>query len=772
MGKGGGAGKVYFVLYLAVVLELLIIIVERDEAEEHLLKKQKESMKIVESILSQLQSGTGTEGINTRPQDEITIVPEGMMDNVENGFSIKPDRSYIIEVGVTDIANELKKREGETDKEYNKRLKKLVKLANVESIEYQIFYNDNEKEEEAPPLPGIKDLKKMGYDIDKMQSGDFIDVGDGVVWKFMTLRRLQINNEATYNSLDLKNLSPNNIHPVYPEDLILQVGPTFTPDKKTDDSVFYYSIDKSVGTVTDKEQGEMKKRAFVVNFQPSKEKGGWYKLRFASKTNRILGVSSDAEPGHVDEESTVNIGTVQLTVRDLLKVRKELTLKLEKFNLPSPDILTKENDIDKFKAKLKESIESARSQENATEYVGKINLYGYIAQLLAPGQSASFDQNIGGIEFDIHVVKPDVPISEPVVSGIPQYMATFDKVNHVFDFTVSPWQGAGNNGVEGKVLDANTGATVARLNCEPVYQLASSTGSEPARGKDADFRASVDQELPPGRYKIEIIHKLGGRQSDLDGNVTLEVFKTTLTEDSEKELLNLLPYRTIYGQNIIVNTTPTSGGKIKSNQFRISLTTDIDQQRPPFEGLSIPAADGLYLLSDMKEMYLSVSWVQPLTGKEIDLLPTQTFQINQKKPKINPSNSQQSVSGTEKDVKIRIRNIKVVPSKTGDPEKTGQARTKVRLGKVDVKIQGYDVKGEPTVEKDGDNYSIYLEITGKLPRGEEKIKGTVSVEMFATAINPLNNVVSKEEKKKISVRVSYEPERKKRKGGTGGSRRR
>ena len=34
----GGAGKVYFVLYLAVILELLIIIVERDEAEEGLMK--------------------------------------------------------------------------------------------------------------------------------------------------------------------------------------------------------------------------------------------------------------------------------------------------------------------------------------------------------------------------------------------------------------------------------------------------------------------------------------------------------------------------------------------------------------------------------------------------------------------------------------------------------------------------------------------------------------------------------------------------------------
>ena len=69
----GGAGKVYFVLYLAVILELLIIIVERDEAEEGLMKKQKESMRIVESILTQLQSGAGTEGINTRPQDAIVL---------------------------------------------------------------------------------------------------------------------------------------------------------------------------------------------------------------------------------------------------------------------------------------------------------------------------------------------------------------------------------------------------------------------------------------------------------------------------------------------------------------------------------------------------------------------------------------------------------------------------------------------------------------------------------------------------------------------------
>ena len=144
MSKGGGAGKVYFVLYLAVVLELLIIIVERDEAEEGLHKKQKETMRIVESILSQLQSGAGTEGINTRPQDEITIPPAGINIKEVLGSDIKSFRRYTIEVGVTDVSAALKKKEDESSKEYLQRIKKLVELANVADLEYQIFYNSSE----------------------------------------------------------------------------------------------------------------------------------------------------------------------------------------------------------------------------------------------------------------------------------------------------------------------------------------------------------------------------------------------------------------------------------------------------------------------------------------------------------------------------------------------------------------------------------------------------------------------------------------------------
>ena len=122
----GGAGKVYFVLYLAVILELLIIIVERDEAEEGLMKKQKESMRIVESILTQLQSGAGTEGINTRPQDAI-VLSEKFPAEQQKYF--KKFRTYYIEVGVTDVSSALN-MDGMEESEKKERVETLKKLAN------------------------------------------------------------------------------------------------------------------------------------------------------------------------------------------------------------------------------------------------------------------------------------------------------------------------------------------------------------------------------------------------------------------------------------------------------------------------------------------------------------------------------------------------------------------------------------------------------------------------------------------------------------------
>src|SRR5687768_6870000 len=80
----GGAGKVYFVLYLAVILELLIIFIERDEAEEHLRREQRQAIEIVQTILSQLQTGSGTTGITVSPKDNIVLDEKTPSNNVRN----------------------------------------------------------------------------------------------------------------------------------------------------------------------------------------------------------------------------------------------------------------------------------------------------------------------------------------------------------------------------------------------------------------------------------------------------------------------------------------------------------------------------------------------------------------------------------------------------------------------------------------------------------------------------------------------------------------
>src|ERR1035437_6882801 len=82
MSKGGGAGKVYFILYLAVLLELLIIIVERDDAEDNLRKeklaleaKRKQIQLIAETILNSLR-GSATSVSSTSDQSMVIGDPQ------------------------------------------------------------------------------------------------------------------------------------------------------------------------------------------------------------------------------------------------------------------------------------------------------------------------------------------------------------------------------------------------------------------------------------------------------------------------------------------------------------------------------------------------------------------------------------------------------------------------------------------------------------------------------------------------------------------------
>ena len=145
-------------------------------------------------------------------------------------------------------------------------------------------------------------------------------------------------------------------------------------------------------------------RSFVVNFEP--KEAGWYKLRFSSRTNKILGVSIKEGAGfEIDPEEKVNIGTVQLKVKDLLKVRDQLVKHTE--GLPSLELAR--TDLDAFDQKLDELT-------NGTDDINeksRIGLYGAIIKLTTPGIKTenAFKQNQGEIEFLslIHISEPTRP---------------------------------------------------------------------------------------------------------------------------------------------------------------------------------------------------------------------------------------------------------------------------------------------------------------------------------------------------------------------------
>jgi len=362
----GGAGKVYFVLYLAVILELLIIIVERDEAEEGLIKKQQESMRIVESILTQLQSGAGTEGINTRPQDAI-VLSEKFPAEQQKYF--KKFRTYYIEVGVTDVSSALN-MDGMDDQEKKERVETLKKLANVQELQYEVYYHPS-TEVEVPPSPPQSEFKKTELNpVAGTKLANDANATSSETWEMQASRRLELNASA------MKDYTM----PAYTESQI-KTGDinTFAPaDSVRTNRVFSYSEDKTE-RLKIANGSKTTKRAFVVNFQPP-SKPGWYKLRFSSRTNRIMGISADQNIATLKDDAKVNIGTVQLKVKDLRSVQRQLAEQLSGTGVPSAERfaagdITVEN-FDKDLNTAKEAILQSK-EENKSEKASRVDLYIY-----------------------------------------------------------------------------------------------------------------------------------------------------------------------------------------------------------------------------------------------------------------------------------------------------------------------------------------------------------------------------------------------------------
>jgi len=333
----------------------------------------------------------------------------------------------------------------------------------------------------------------------------------------------------------------------------------------------------------------------------------------------------------------------------------------------------------------------------------------------------------------------------------------FDKANLVFPITITPFQGKKINILDGKVTD-ESGAPVAKVTFQAEDEIAGSTTTMVAGGGGKrQYRAIVDKELPPGKYKVELTHRLSGNTKTEIAD--LRVWKTGLTESSERKINNDLDY--VYYANMFLQLTaePSSGNKIPSRQFRIYLNTDLESQRPPVERLSVASDNAIRLSCKARTATLKITWVQPLTGYEIDIFPSKTIEIRQQYPRINPADQSPNVTPIAANkMRVTVRNIKIAPASDGS-EQSSFAEIKASVGaKVSFLggITGSVLAKEPTIEKEGDNYTVSFDFTYHVAPGTDILHGIASFSLQAQSINNCNGKTSRPDEKTINVNINKE----------------
>jgi len=688
----GGAGKVYFVLYLAVILELLIIIVERDEAEEHLMAKQKESMRIVESILSQLQVGAGSEGINTRPQDQITIPPQGVNIKEAIGADLKPERKYLIEVGVTDVTASLKKLESEEPEAYLDRLHRYIRLSNVSDLRYEVLHSSAGSNEEVPldstswSKKGETELKLSIVEMEQQMDNIYNQHKGDPVALVDNLRTFMTG--AVYQTTQNTGFKPSSVS----------------------DPEFFYNRDE---TVAEKVRAA-KKRVFVVNFEPREE--GWYKLRFTSKANKILGVYNRDNSMEIDPDQKVNIGTVTLKVKDLLKVRDALEKTVN--GLP-PSELAK-TDMPAFMEQLTNLKENAVDVETRS----KTELYGYIVKLVTPGLSESFDQNRSAIEYNIRVLKPQPQITDPAIADLRTVVRVFDKLSSLsLPMRITPSNG------QTVILQNPGNASVSGGS-----GTASASGGG-GKWVEKNLVIPVNGSLAPRDepYVFELAQKNGPKTSEVV-KCSVYVYSSKITNESD--VTSAL--ESSWGDPLEMVVTPASGNTIKPDEFMMQFSFGSGNQVAPLKKLSVGASDNVIVPPGTDKVALTVAWKDPISGEVVQLFEG-SGEVGLKKPLISLSETtaepiMDQMSGEFKLVKILVRAPMI---SADDRAEIGEVNINVGNSSVRDMRSGQSYKviavGKPRAAG-SNNYEVTLKLQGgKLPLTKGQVKGKFSVTISATA---------------------------------------
>lgn len=776
----GSAGKVYFVLYLAVILELLIIIVERDEAEEGLHKKTKESMKIVQNILSQLQSGSGNFNMNVAPNDLIIIQDKATVESLPKDQRIKRQKTYSVKVGVTDISDAKRSEEEDAEgiKDYT-----FTKLANVQELTYQLFFTETPKGETQENAPRLPDTVYNGKRLREFKTGDvatYIDqqVGRNFNWTLLDNRQLKLDVPATfeYNKADggggwrkpLYSLAVNSA--------------SLDRSSQMKDTVFFYDSVKSEKDLVIN-NGKIAARTFTVNFDPGDErKDGWYKLRFFSSTNKILGVDFEGGLKDISDEDQVNVGVVKLKVKALRSVMQELQKELDgKVELRDRwfdgegDFNTRYKAVSEFNTAIKLGRENNKDNE---EVLSRITLYDYIVKLLTPGFSSFLDQNSGTMDIDVQVRKPEQQQPAPGISELETKIITFDKLQKtIITFALTPgsYFKPGNPSVDIKGTPSLAGKYKIELdeaNTGPV--------DPQANNKKRRYRMVFESPIPAGLYNIKLEYS-GGGKSDT-ASTDLKVLPSTLDPKSMRALSSLKLY---YGKRLSLRSNLLAEAELPLQQFKIDY--QLGNEKKMQDNIFNPSWTGPYIPAAAKKVKTDIVWIYPPTGERVPLFSKETTpeqtppdiacntaiaelksggaveskvkKTSSKKP-VQPNNFQVSVKGIVVDFEVPLdadnkdpNASKSVKATLGDVEPTGDAEVDYNSPETVLRIyNGDEPDATSTWTASATNFGVISgsfdassgvfpltvqvkDLPPKPPSESRILRGTIAVKVGAKIVN-------------------------------------
>ncbi len=700
MSSRKSSGSIYFVLYLAVIIELLIIIVERDEAEDKLIKREKESREIIQEILMQMQVGAGNATVTSRITDEVALVSAEAV--AASGIPYQQYRTYNVEIGVSDGSALLKDSE-EDEAASPLRIKQL---SNVQDIHYEIYsYPSNDADAPDYNADGWKLLAESGLELntDAMQS-----------WSV-----------PRYTALDgmngLYDYTPSNSTPIRYNDTL-------------------------TASVARQHEGKITARIFTVEFQP--RQAGWYKLRISSETSRILGLSGDAASESAGEESeaTVNIGAMSLSVAKIKKVHQMLFKELEDFGIPSyQDFLAvrtkpQQTILDKRFTDARQKIEAdTENKRERKTLLHKATLYKDLSKLLTPQMSHNFEQNQGAMEILVRVTKPPIAVVQPYIS-LPSEIYTFDNAKAAFPFSVGPLYGDAVPNVEivstqGKRYAVN----IQRRDMltERINDTASSAGN---KGASVPFMGRALDVMPVGNYTIRVSHTVQGIARTEES--ALRVFPARLK--NRASITGRMQWL-YYGSTMVINAEPDCESVIPANQFRVYVGYDASTLTAS-QGLSAR----LPVPAKAKHVLTKVTWISPYTHEETELLPLAEGTPQQREPDIDLSRAfVQKVSGDLDKITLEIRGISITPSTVDVGGKSGRqadiSQVEITQESITSDPAGFTLNNARLLDMGDGQYTATFTAEGFPMKLKEplELRGTLNFTITAQMLNPFNSTPSR-----------------------------